>query len=810
MRHVGLIQPHRMARAIALACAGSATLAGVAASGAAGAADEIQSVIVTSQSRRQAAQDVPIAMQVLGANDIANLGARDLAGLDGYLPGLEVDGSQATQPVFGIRGVKAGDFGIGTDSPVGIYVDGVYTGKTGGALMNFIDVQRIELLKGPQGTLFGRNSAAGAIAVVTNQPDQDFDTLAHVKLGQYHRVSMDAMVNLPLAPGTAARLVLVRDSSDGWAVNRAGGERVAGDNSWAARLSVAHKIGAAALTLGLEHEQLRQHAWPAFGVLKDGRQPLADFRGAYDAAYTSHFVDPRAAPLENDTRGLERRLFDGATVRAELPLGQLKLSSITAYRTYKSSNLTDNDGSARRDYAIATDNQQRAYNWQQEFKLSGASERLDWVGGASFYDNRERQLSSALGNTATLDTLSLLQGGGAPFAQLFGGLGQAGVPGLDDGSSFPWREDSRSVLHTRSASLFADVIWHGGPATNFTAGLRWSHDRKTMRWHIPSRSSPELDAVLNGTAALTGVDAGAVPANLVFVAGPFAATPVSESKSWSNWSPRFVVDHKLDKDTLLFASLSQGYQAGGFNIFTPPNPASASAAERDPSFAPEKMTNLELGFKMSLPRARATLNGSLFAYAFKNLQDIKLTGGGAVPTYNIVNSDQKARGLDLDGRVKLGQGTTVFGSAELIDQTYTRYRTVDSGGGVVLDLSGQTVGTPLWSGMAGVTQSWDVAGGHANATLQGNYRGRTRCNDDTRALQCLRAAAFSTGGGGTRSDLRLGWDSPSRRYGVALIVNNLFDRRYVYNLDGQGKTSGVPYASISPPRIIALELKGSL
>ena len=145
-----------------------------------------------------------------------------------------------------------------------------------------------------------------------------------------------------------------------------------------------------------------------------------------------------------------------------------------------------------------------------------------------------------------------------------------------------------------------------------------------------------------------------------------------------------------------------------------------------------------------------------------------------------------------------------------MNYSFTRYRTVDSSGSVLLDLAGQTVGTPLWSAMAGVTQNWDMLSGHASATLQGNYHGKTRCNDDTRALQCLQGAAFSTGGSSTKSDLRVGWENASRRFGIALIVNNLFDRRYVYNLDGQGKISGVPYASVTAPRTIALELKGSL
>ena len=131
---------------------------------------ELTTITVTAQRRTEASQNVPIALQVVTSQQIEKLAATDLSSMNGYVPGLDVSGEQPTQPNFTLRGISVSDFGIGTDSPIGIYEDGVYTGKTGGALLLFNDVQHIEVLKGPQGTLFGRNSAAGAISVVTNQP----------------------------------------------------------------------------------------------------------------------------------------------------------------------------------------------------------------------------------------------------------------------------------------------------------------------------------------------------------------------------------------------------------------------------------------------------------------------------------------------------------------------------------------------------------------------------------------------------------------------------------------------------------------
>jgi len=775
------------------------------------AADEVQSVVVTAQSRKQLVQDVPMTMQVVTGKDIEAIGAKDLADLNGYIPGLTVDANEPTQPSFGIRGVQAGDFGIATDSPVGIYVDGVYTGKTGGALMNFIDVQRIEVVKGPQGTLFGRNSAAGAIAITTNEPGKDVDANAHVKLGRFGRANADVMLNFPITDTLATRLVVVRSGSEGWADNTATGKKSGGDKDWATRLSVRKDFGVAKLVFAWEHENMEQYGRPAFGVIKNPALPLGGYRGVYDAAYTANFVNPFDAPLANDQQGTEGRKFDGATLRFEVPVAGMTFNLITAYRRFATHNLTDNDGGARADLQLTTLDAKRAHSFQQEFKLSGKTDRLDWIAGLSFYRNNEHQDAGAYVTTGTLDTLSQFQGGDPNFAMLFGGLAAAGLPGISADSQFSWDETHYSDVRTRSASIYGDTIWHLTPQTNVTVGLRYTRDNKRMTWFVPGRVSPQLDDFLNSFGPLAGLNAASFPSNVIFAnAAQLASSPVTREKDWTDWSPRLVLDHKLNKDTLLFTSLSRGYQAGGFNIFTPPNPAAATGAGKDPSFEPEKMTNFEAGVKLALPDIRASINASLFAYKFKNLQDIQLYSVGTIPTYNVIASDQKAHGLDVDGRIRLSPRVTLFGGFEYIDQTYTRYQRLDASGKVTLDLGGQPVGTPRLTAMAGVNMNWEMENGRASVNFQGTHASATRCNSDTAALSCLSTARLKTGKATSKFDLRVGWDSPGSRYGVALIVNNVFDQRYVTSLGGQTEQYGAPYAYITPPRAIGVEFRASM
>lgn len=788
----------------------AAVAAACAAAPAWSAEDPVQSVVVSAQSRRQLLQDVPIAMQVVTSKDIANLGAKDLGDLNGYIPGLSVDNSEPTQPSFGIRGVQPGDFGIATDSPVGVYVDGIYAGKTGGALMNFVDVQRIEVIKGPQGTLFGRNSAAGAISIVANEPERDYDASLNVRFGNYGRKDGEAMFNAPLNDSLAARLVLVRHGSDGWATNSFNGHTTGGDKAWSARLSLKQDFGGGAkAVLSAEHERMHQNGRPTFGVVKNPALPLGGYRGVYDAAYTANFVDPFAAPLSNDSDGAESREFNGATLRVEVPLGATTFSAITGYRQFNTINHTDNDGGSRSDLSLLARDDKRGRSLQQEFKLSGKTALLDWISGVSFYNNNEHQDAGADVTTGTIDTLSRFAGGAANFATLFGAIGPYAGGGINASTTFPWSESHYSDVHTRSASAYGDVIWHVTGATNLTTGLRWSRDEKSMTWYVPPRVSPAFDALINSFGGLAGLRPGSFPSNVIFAAASqLAAAPVTRTKEWTDLSPRLVLDHKLDKNTLVFASLSKGYQAGGFNIFTPPNPASAT--NQDGSFEPEKMTNFEVGTKLVLPALNATVNASLFAYRFKNLQDIELYSVGTIPTYNVITSDQRAHGLDVDGRIRVSSALTMFGSLEYIDQSYDKYQRLNGAGKVTLDLGGQPVGTPKLTLAAGANLSGDMAGGRASLNFQGTYSGARRCNDDTAALECLTTATLKSGTATQKFDLRLGWDADSRKYGVALLVNNVFDKRYIHSLGGQTKAYGMPYASLQTPRTIGLQLHASM
>jgi iron complex outermembrane recepter protein len=764
--------------AVAIASVGAAALPA--------SAETIETVIVTSQARQQTAQEVPIALQVVTMEQIADLGAANISDMNGYFPGFVVQGAQATQPNYALRGIGTTDFGVGTDAPVGVYVDGVYTGKTGGALMNFNDIQRVEVLKGPQGTLFGRNSAAGAIAIYTNDPTQQTAALGHLRVGRFNTRYLDGMANTPLSDTTALRFSFVNSRSDGWETNTTTNKKVGGDNAIGTRLALKWEPSDAfSSILSWEHEDLDQGARPAFGVIKvpSGTRPV-------DPPNVANFVNPLDAPLENDAPSSETRKFDGGTLRIEMPISDMTFNSTTAYRHFKSFNQQDNDGTANPFTYLDTANIESNTSWQQEFRLGAENEMLDWVAGASFFYSKSKQRSDVNTNTDTLDTLNYnTVDGTTPLRTLLGLSGD------------PWSESLLNDATTKAYSAYGDIIWHLTADTNLTTGLRATRETKSASWYVPAPNAPTL----GGIEAIIG--------NQIFLeAAKLAASKTSSSHNWNDLSPRFVLDHRFSPDTMGFASFSRGYQSGGYNVFVPGG-----------RFDPEHMTNYEIGIKNYFPDIGLTLNGSVFHYRFTDLQDISLTSsGGGVPVYVINSSNQSATGVDFDGSFKVSDDVRLFGAGEYISQHYDKkiYNSQIPGNSVAMDLEGQAVGTPFLTLMGGVNVGWDLFAGRTDLTLQGTYTSATRCNDQKREeFGCLDNGPARTGKPTTRVDAKLAWERTDHRFGIALIVNNVFDKRYLesspngaspFSGNQSSFTLGTPYASITPPRFWGLEFTAGL
>ncbi|TDP59731.1 TonB-dependent receptor [Roseateles toxinivorans] len=785
-----------------------AVLALIGASAALAQPSQLEAVVVTGQGRVQQLQSVPIAIQVMGADQVRKLGASNMGDLSSHVPGLTIDATQATQPTISLRGIGTSDFGIGTDSPVGIYVDGVYTGKTGGALLNFNDVKRIEVLKGPQGTLFGRNSAGGAISVVTNDPEFASRASGLLRLGNRGQRHVELLANQPLGENLALRASLVSQRSDGFLADAATGEKAGGENAWGLRAALLWRASEdTKAILSLEHEKLDQRARPAIGVV-----PIAPGMAPVFPSDPATYLDPRKAPLRNDVAGnIEARDFNGVTLRLTHALAWADFSSTTAYRHFTSKNRQDNDGSNSPLIYLSTTNDEANSSWQQEFRLSGKRGTTDWLAGLSFYRETARQTAFVDTTTTALDTMA---GNltGLPLFQTVNVLAEAaGVPGINL-LGHTWGEAMTNQGRFSAVAAYGDVIWELQPSTHLTTGLRLTRDSKRFSWFNPNRAAPSLDeqlAVLDAVDLFNGMVAagaltqeqalmiqGALRSNVLIASSGATTAPLQLSRSWNDVSPRLVLDHRIDRDLMVYGSITRGYQAGGFNTL-----------QVNSAYAPERVTSLEVGAKGQLAGLGLSYSASLFHYAFNNLQTLQLvpSSAGGIPAYQVSISDQKATGVDLDARWRVSRQLNLFGNVELLDQTYKR-----GSSSLGSNLAGQPVGAPRLHASVGFEVLWQALGGQAQASLQASYSGATRCNEESYVQGlCLNTPTFQVGGARQKLDGRIGWESDSKRWGLSLLVNNLLDKRYINRLWYESAPLGSAYATLAKPRTVAVELRAS-
>ncbi|UXI68293.1 TonB-dependent receptor [Tahibacter amnicola] len=786
---------------LAAAAAGAAEPAGEAAT-------ELDRVVVTAQSREQELQDVPIAIQVVTDTLIDATASYDLQDIDTFVPGLSVTG-QKTQPYFAIRGISTGDFGIGTDPAVGVYVDGVYAARSGGSVLAFNDVERIEVLKGPQGTLFGRNSAAGAVSIISKLPQDELEGRVRTRIGENGERYVDGLLNTPLGDTTALRISALRNRSDGWLTDAATGQDLNGDDNWATRAAFRWNISNdTTMVFSWDHEVVDQLARPAIGIVA---LPAAPERPP-SPPDPRLFLDPRHAPVLNDVEGNEEsRTFDGATLSFTHAADWGSFTSTTAWREFDTVNREDEDGTNRRDLYLDTANIEDNRSLYQEFKFSGNTGRVDWVAGASYYNERADQISQVNVYTDSLDTLIRNRGlAPTPDGTLFGFFSDVlagyGVPlSLRDHA---WREEMINHADSRAYALFGDTIWKLTDRTNFTVGLRYTRDEKRFSWLNGPRTAATLDATLAQIQPLIEqlppdvqeqamIALGVASGDIVFNAGALEGQVVRDEDSWSDLSPRFVLDFHLDPDTLLFASLAKGYKAGGYN-----------SLDIGAQFDNEDVWNLETGIKQVLPGVGLQWNASVFRYVYSDRQAIRLdpdSAGSGVPRYLVDTSDEEAWGVDAGVLWQPTRQFSLDANIAFIDATY-KDKVAPSGA----DLSGAPTGEPYLSFAVGGQYAWQLGGGGELAlSLRHAWRGKSRCNADSQLQgDCSVSPNFDVGRAQQRTDLRLGWRNADGHLGIAAYANNVFDQRYVLGV-GNYTTDvfGTTYATISPPRQVGVEVE---
>ncbi len=486
-------------------------LLALAAIGAPAAAQSDQDeIVVTAQKREQALRDVPMAVTPFNADELARLGAVTPDDLVAFSPGLSGASVSATTPRITVRGVSTEDFGVGSDPALGIYVDEVYQGRNVGALSDLLDVSRVEVIRGPQGSLFGRNTTAGAVSITTNRPSQDFEARLEAEAEDYDGRIVRGVINGAFAPRLSGRAALAYRARDGWLDNQAGGDFF-DIETLSGRLGLRLETDTFDGAFTIEGQSVdngpQGYRSPIFGPADAFGAPISDLgEGGYD----------RIDKLQ-------------ATLRLEFALGGLDLVSITSARESDNQYLEDTDAGPFKLLHFGTDGEDRAFS--QDVRLAGAGDRFSWFIGAGYYFNDARSTQFALASEE--DFCLVLFGLDCATA-----IGSAGDTNLI--------ERSIGQTETTSYSLFGDVEWRTTDRLTMTAGLRYARDEKDFSVDIPGGAN------VLGTLFITPT-----------------AGRVDQSESWDALQPRLAITYALTDRINLYASAARGYKSGGFNQINP-------------------------------------------------------------------------------------------------------------------------------------------------------------------------------------------------------------------------------------------------
>ena len=627
---------------------------------------EIEKIVVTAQKRQQNLQEVPISVTAFNGDDLKQAGVVTISDLANITPGLNITNTQSEETSISMRGIGSNDFGFSSDESIPIYLDGVYLGSGVSTLGDLTDISQIEVLKGPQGTLFGRNAIGGAVNITTTQPMSEVEANFTVGYGEYNLKTLTGMVNLPLVDDELMlRVTGSIRQRDGWQKNEATNitDGYAQDR-WNTRAKLLWTPSESLdITLTLDANEENDHSGYSNvkggdvanllaenGLLSDSSQ---DFTGtqanndnfflAIDSSDPENpfpiFDGPAGEPIDLNLI----RKSQGSALKINFNISDsLTFSSISSYRHLDSDISEDSDGT---EYLILN---VRSYldttELNQEFRLSGQSNKLDWFVGVNAYKSEvEGRVDDSFG------ALPL---------------------------GFNFDETAIVDAETLSYALFGDVIWSITDKTNITAGVRASYDEKKQQIKNPQEfgllfASPNQ-----------------------FINENFESDPslANSKETWNNVSPRLVVDYKLDESILLFAGISQGYKSGGFNSFptvdiNPESPTFGAVpyGSTDP-FDEEKITNYEAGVKSLLLENRLKMNASVYYYDFSDLQFL-VNDGPAVKAVNAGSA--KGTGIDVDGMYLLTEDLTLSASLAWLDASFGE--DVTDGNGTVIVEDGQTL-----------------------------------------------------------------------------------------------------------------------
>lgn len=727
----------------------------------------LQEVVVTAQKREQNLQDVGISVAALSANELKSMGISSVDQLGSSVPGVMIFqfGEEATTTIT-IRGVSQNDFADHNEAPVAVYQDGAYNSFIGGAGFALFDVDRIEILRGPQGTLFGRNATGGLVQVISKKPTDAFEAYVSADGGEYGLAHVEGAVSGPLSDAVSSRLSLSATQQDGTVTNTLGRDKGGVDNVNARLQFDFHPSDTVGLllnvrglrddvkgTVGYKPRSAMFSPGVANGLVhfpESFAQYQAFCQGFYGTSPPAGstdcfgFTDPKPSDpwtVAQDTAGVMDRKQFGTTATLTWKINpDVQLTSISDYLKLDRLYVEDTDATANKLFNFYSDMD----SWQasQELRLNGAAAggTFNWQAGLYYLKIQHDILTGADANTGF------------------------GLP-----TDFFTANTNRQS--TRSYSAFGQVDWAFADQWSVTAGARYVSDKKRM--------------TIGASCLYDGCDTLGLTAPGIVQGIGFNETlaPGLTERSDSDFAAKIELDWRPVDRLLAYASVNRGIKGGGFN---------AAAVSGIPisyvPYEPEVLTAYEIGLKSTFFDQRAQLNTSVFYYDYEDYQAFTLTGFSPF----VFNTSATTRGAEVELRFLPVRSVDVTLGLSYLDAVAKNVPLQFPSGPFVEQKPPQS---PEFTGNATVRKNWTLASG--TLSLQGsvNHVGKRYFN--TINHPALSDSSYTT------SNARLSFMAADDRWEIALWANNLTNEEYLLTAFDMSTSSGVVAQAYAPPRQIA-------
>lgn len=743
--------------------------------------DETQ---VTARHRPEKPQNVPIALSVLDGQQLDDSGLHDLQGIQEQVPGLIVSGHNARYAGFGLRGFGATAYNDGLESSVGVFVDGVYLSRSGMAFSDLLDVERVEVLRGPQGTLYGKNTSAGAINIVTRRPTPYLESSAEATLGSRGTREYRGVLSGPLVDGVLmGRLSASQNSRDPEVENLQNGSRLNDQGRQALRGQLLWEPNER-----FNARLMVDRAWQdeAGNTLLASQYSQETRNRARFMRYTLLPTDPYRRETRQDGSTRTQSLQNGLALELNWALDDDHvLTSLSGYRDWRFRNRRDADGSALAIAQADTGLDQRQFS--QEWRLAGkVNDQLDYVLGLYYLQQQlDRKIDVNFGKDASAWFL-----GDRPELVAFGVTRPQQIPSSllnNAGQRFDGEQkgDSRAV--------FGQYTWRPLEPLELSFGLRYTEERKAG-WI--SRDVVNLAPLGRDPISQAG---GQLLRNVALGGSYYRRSTIDEH----NVSGLLGLSYRFNDQVLGYSSVSRGSKAGGINL-------DVVSPGVNPTYKAEQATSMEVGVKTQFWNDAARLNLALYQTDVDDYQ--ALTYSRPVDTLspplrdNLLNVGAvRLRGIELDSAWRLNERIDLRWGVAWSDARYRDFKNAPcppGSGQWTCNLSGDRLyNAPEWNATAGVDYRYPLEAGleaysGLDYSLRSGYQGTLEGG----------AGSYQPGYGVTH--LRLGLRDHERTWSVEGWVHNLFDKQYitaVYSLLGAGDYGVLP----ADLRTVGLTLKVS-